>query len=58
VSRFVKEYANYKIKQLKANDLIQETIRLESIARIEHATKLFYQYMLSADEAMRIISES
>lgn len=58
MNRFVKEYANHKIKQLESNDLMQEIIKLESIARIKKAVELFYRYMLSVDETMRIISES
>lgn len=58
MARFVKEYASDKIKRLESNDLMQDKYKQESIAKIRKAEKLFNQCMLSADEAMRIISES
>jgi len=58
MARFVKEYANSKIKRVKENKLMQDKYKQETISRIEHAIKLFDQYMLSVDEVMRIIVES
>ena len=58
MNRFVKEYASDKIKRLESNDLMQDKYKQESISKIRKAEKLFNQCMLSADETMRIISES
>ena len=58
MARFVKEYANSKIKRIESNDLMQDKYKQESISKIRKAEKLFNQYMLSVDETMRIISES
>lgn len=58
MNRFVKEYANSKIKLLKENELMQQVYKDEKINRIKRATELFYQYLLTVDETMRIISEA
>ena len=56
--RFVREYANSKIKRIKENKLVQDWYKNDTALRINHAVELYYQWMLSADETMRIIADA
>lgn len=56
MNRFVKEYANYKIKQVK-NDWLTEENKAESVKLIESVLFDMYGGFITVDEAMRMISE-
>ena len=56
--RFVREYANSKIRRIKENKLVQDWYKNDTTSRINRAVELYYQWMLSADEAMRIIADA
>lgn len=55
--RFLIEYANYKIRQLKNNELMYYDVREEEIEKIERAVNLFQRGFIVIDEAIRIINE-
>lgn len=56
MNRFVKEYANYKIKQVK-NSGRTEKNKAESVKLIESVLFNLYGGFITVDEAMRMISE-
>lgn len=54
--RFMIEYANYQIKCLENNKLMNDGIRNELIKRIDHAVRMYQFGYIMIDEAMRLIS--
>lgn len=54
--RFMTEYANFRIKSLNANKLINDGIGNEMIRRIDRAILMFKRGMITADETMRLLS--
>lgn len=54
--RFVKEYKNYQVKQIEANDLMNEGIKAEILSRIERGYKLYEQGYMTTDEIMQALS--
>lgn len=55
--RFLIEYANYKIRQLKNNELMYYDVREKEIEKIERAVNYFQRGFIVIDEAIRIINE-
>ena len=56
MKRFIKEYANYRIKGIKSNKLMQEDIKNGALARIETVLKYSERGLLTVGEAMQSIS--
>lgn len=55
MKRFILEYANYKIKDIKNNSLMREDIKIEAIAKIERVLKLEKIGFMTVDEAIKSI---
>lgn len=57
MKRFIKEYANYKLKDINSNDLMQEQFKKEKIAEINKIVKYRKSGLITIDEAMNAISK-
>lgn len=56
--RFIKEYANYKIKDINSNELIQKELKTVKIDKINSAIKYRKNGIITADEAIKMILET
>ena len=56
--RFITEYANSKIEQIRNNELMQFEFKTEKISKIDRATRLRSRGLITADEAIKIILEA
>ena len=54
--RFMIEYANFQIRCLEHNKLMNDGIRNEIIRRIDRTVRMFERGFITVDEAMRLIS--
>ena len=54
--RFMIEYANFQIKSLENNKLMNDGIRNEMIRRIDRAIFMFKRGMITVNETMRLLS--
>ena len=57
MKRFIKEYANYKLKDINSNELMQQEIREEKIAEINKVIKYRKSGLITIDEVMNAISK-
>lgn len=57
IERFIKEYANYKINDLKSNLLMRENFKMDKIERINKALILRENGLITIDESMKIIAK-
>lgn len=55
VPRFVKEYANYKKKQIKENDFVLPDTRNELASHVEKTVKVLERGLITVDEAIDCI---
>ena len=55
IPRFMKEYANYNIRTIKQNDLIEDSLKSEAIERINKSVALYEKGRMTIDETMRSI---
>lgn len=56
--RFLKEYANAKIRWTEANELMQDNIKASIIATCKGAVRSRERGTISLEEAMRMILEA
>ena len=56
MERFIKEYANYKIKQIESNTLMQEEKKTEALKRLEKSVNARQKGLITVDETMHIIA--
>lgn len=55
--RYIKEYANDCIREIKENDLMKSNVKNKTIEKINKAVKLRDRGLITADEAIKIILE-
>lgn len=55
MERFIKEYANYKKKQIENYTLMKEEYKTEAIKRIENTLKEKERGLITVDETMKNI---
>lgn len=55
--RFIKEYRNFLIRELKNNDMISKEIRNEKISTINKYVNACYNGLVSVNECMHTISK-
>ena len=58
MERFIKEYANYKMKDIESNGLIVKEIKNKKIDRINKSLKLKENGLITIDEAIKTILEA
>lgn len=58
MKRFISEYANYKIKDIIGNSLMQVEIKENRTKSISHILRSFNSGLITIDEAARLISEA
>ena len=58
MERFIKEYANTKIKEINANKLMQIGYKKQTIEKINKALNLRSNYLITIDEAIKVILEA
>ena len=56
--RFVREYALYKMKDIKTNELMRDHIKAEKMAKIERNLAIYNRGLISEDEAIKAILEA
>ena len=56
MKRFIKEYANYKIKDYTENNLMNQDIREMLITKINNVVRQEEKGLITVDEAMGLIS--
>lgn len=56
--RFVKEYANYKAKQIKNNPFWSDERKAEAIENNQKILRKWKRGLITIDEAMRCIAEN
>lgn len=57
IPRFMKEYANFQIREINENDLIQEKYKTYAIKRIKRALELCEKGMVSVNGTMGLINK-
>lgn len=57
MNRFIKEFANYKLNQIKNNELMQENFKIEKIAKIEKILNHARCQIITIDETMQELSK-
>ncbi len=57
MNRFIKEFANYKLNQIKNNEPMQENFKIEKIAKIEKILNYAKCQIITIDEIMQELSK-
>lgn len=55
--RYIKEYANDRMRKIEENNLMGSNVKNKAIAKINKAVKLRDKGVITADEAIKIILE-
>ena len=55
MERFIKEYANYQMKNYKQNTLMQKKYKDEKISKINKALAMREKGFITVDEAIKVI---
>ena len=58
VERFIKEYANFKKKEIENNEFINEENKEKAFFEINNVLKFKEKGMITVDEAIKIITNS
>lgn len=58
VPRFVKEYANYKRKQIDKSCFLDDNKKTEAKQKIAVSTKALNKEMITVDECIRMITDA
>jgi len=57
MERFVKEYANYKKRNISNNELMLSEIKDKAVKKINGALRARERELITADETIRLIME-
>ena len=57
MERFIKEYANYKIKDINNNQIMIKEVKNEKIDKINKVLRLRKNGLITIDETIKIILE-
>jgi hypothetical protein len=58
MERYIKEYANARIKETNANELMQREYKKQIIQKINKALNLRSNYLITIDETIKTILEA
>lgn len=58
MERYIKEYANAKIKRIKSNILMQKPLKETAINQINNALKIRERGLITIDETIKVILEA
>lgn len=58
MERYIKEYANARIKETNANELMQDQYKQRTIEKINKALKLRDAELITIDETIKTILEA